>query len=356
MLPARVRARRHVPARARGAREPARAGRRSGRRRSGSSPTILIHHRDGLTDLEVVETHWQIGEIAAKLGQTERAGERLPEGARDRRRTTSRRAGASSRVLEAHGRLRGRGRAAPAAPAAPRGGGAAREPRRDRRGLPRPAQGSLPGHRRVPRRVAARSRPRCRSPRRCSGSTARRARARRRPTCSRRSSTPPEVQADPVRAAKLHLALAEILRDEVKDEAAARGRARAGARRGTRASCRRSPRSRRSSREAEALADLEQAYVRMIQRLPKTPDAAQARVGAVADARRALPRTCSGTRTARAPPTRSWRAPIRSDAAALEAYAELAARKPGEEAEAIAALPAARHARREGRSRRPRRS
>ena len=31
----------------------------------------------------------------------------------------------------------------------------------------------------------------------------------------------PEVQADPPRAAKLHLALAEILRDEVKDEAAA---------------------------------------------------------------------------------------------------------------------------------------
>ena len=35
--------------------------------------TILIHHRDGLTDMEVVETHWQIGEMAEKLGQADRA-------------------------------------------------------------------------------------------------------------------------------------------------------------------------------------------------------------------------------------------------------------------------------------------
>ncbi|HEY6002663.1 MAG TPA: tetratricopeptide repeat protein, partial [Anaeromyxobacter sp.] len=35
--------------------------------------TVIVHHRDGLTDLEVVETHWQIGEIADKLGQVDRA-------------------------------------------------------------------------------------------------------------------------------------------------------------------------------------------------------------------------------------------------------------------------------------------
>jgi golgin subfamily B member 1 len=34
---------------------------------------ILIHHRDDLTDLEVVEIHWQIGAIHRNLGQPERA-------------------------------------------------------------------------------------------------------------------------------------------------------------------------------------------------------------------------------------------------------------------------------------------
>jgi tetratricopeptide (TPR) repeat protein len=34
---------------------------------------ILIHHRDDLTDLEVVEIHWQIGAIHRSLGQPERA-------------------------------------------------------------------------------------------------------------------------------------------------------------------------------------------------------------------------------------------------------------------------------------------
>ena len=34
---------------------------------------IIIHHRDQLTDLEVVETHWQIGEVADKVGQPDRA-------------------------------------------------------------------------------------------------------------------------------------------------------------------------------------------------------------------------------------------------------------------------------------------
>ncbi|MHB1846452.1 MAG: tetratricopeptide repeat protein [Deltaproteobacteria bacterium] len=34
---------------------------------------ILIHHRDALTDLEVVEIYWQIGELRRELGQKERA-------------------------------------------------------------------------------------------------------------------------------------------------------------------------------------------------------------------------------------------------------------------------------------------
>ncbi|MCY1021687.1 tetratricopeptide repeat protein [Pyxidicoccus sp. MSG2] len=35
--------------------------------------TILIHHREELTDLEVVEVYWQIGDIHAALGQADRA-------------------------------------------------------------------------------------------------------------------------------------------------------------------------------------------------------------------------------------------------------------------------------------------
>ncbi len=35
--------------------------------------TILIHHRDDLTDLEVVEIYWQLGDVHLQLGQTDRA-------------------------------------------------------------------------------------------------------------------------------------------------------------------------------------------------------------------------------------------------------------------------------------------
>ncbi|HMK74061.1 MAG TPA: tetratricopeptide repeat protein, partial [Myxococcaceae bacterium] len=35
--------------------------------------TILIHHREDLTDLEVVEVYWQIGEVHTALGQMDRA-------------------------------------------------------------------------------------------------------------------------------------------------------------------------------------------------------------------------------------------------------------------------------------------
>jgi tetratricopeptide (TPR) repeat protein len=34
---------------------------------------VLIHHRDDLTDMEVVEVYWQLGDIHARLGQPERA-------------------------------------------------------------------------------------------------------------------------------------------------------------------------------------------------------------------------------------------------------------------------------------------
>ncbi|MGA9522845.1 MAG: tetratricopeptide repeat protein [Myxococcaceae bacterium] len=35
--------------------------------------TILIHHRDDLTDLEVVEIYWQLGDVHLQLGQADRA-------------------------------------------------------------------------------------------------------------------------------------------------------------------------------------------------------------------------------------------------------------------------------------------
>src|SRR5262249_61819532 len=35
--------------------------------------TILIHHREDLTDLEVVEIYWQLGDIHAALNQSDRA-------------------------------------------------------------------------------------------------------------------------------------------------------------------------------------------------------------------------------------------------------------------------------------------
>lgn len=34
---------------------------------------ILVHHRDDLTELEVVETHWQVGALCRQLSQTERS-------------------------------------------------------------------------------------------------------------------------------------------------------------------------------------------------------------------------------------------------------------------------------------------
>ena len=145
----------------------------------------------------------------------------------------------------------------------------------------------------------------------------------------------PEVEADPVRAAQLRLTLAQILRDEVKDEEAALAE--------LERALDRNPRLVQAFTAVEEIlgrtkrwTDLEQAYLRMIQRLPKTPDAAQARLGlwkAVGELYRGVLRNEDGARMAfqvvsRADP---------DDAAAVEAYAELAARKPGQEGEAIQA-------------------
>ena len=145
----------------------------------------------------------------------------------------------------------------------------------------------------------------------------------------------PEVQADPVRAARLHATLADVLQDEVKDETAAVAE--------LEKALDRNPRLVQAFAKIEQIlartkrwTDLEQAYVRMIQRLPKTPDVAQARVAlwrTLGELYRDVLRNEDGARTAFGVVARS----DPEDAAALEAYAELAAKKPSEEAGAIAA-------------------
>ena len=130
MLPARLRARRHVL--------PALEG--LGNLLVGAAQwdealriftTLIVHHRDALTDLEVVETHWQIGEIAQKLGQTERAANAFKK-ALEIDRTTSPRAGASSPSSRRWGTSRARSSSASGSCPSSRGR-EAREPRRDRR-------------------------------------------------------------------------------------------------------------------------------------------------------------------------------------------------------------------------------
>jgi len=145
----------------------------------------------------------------------------------------------------------------------------------------------------------------------------------------------PEVAADPARKAKLHLARAELLRDEVKDEP--------GALAELEKALDANPRLvqafaaiEETLGKAKRWRDLEQAYVRMIGRLPKTPDAAQARLGlwrALGELYRTVLKDDDGARTAYQVVARA--AP--DDAAAVEIYAELAGRKPGEEGEAIQA-------------------
>jgi tetratricopeptide (TPR) repeat protein len=145
----------------------------------------------------------------------------------------------------------------------------------------------------------------------------------------------PEVQADAARAAKLHMSLAEILRDEVKDEGAALAE--------YDKALDKNPRLvqafaaiEETLTKAKRWTDLEQAYARMIQRLPKGPEAAQARLAlwkTLGELYRNVLRNEDAARTAyqvvaKADP---------DDAVSLETYAELAARKPGQEGEAIAA-------------------
>jgi tetratricopeptide (TPR) repeat protein len=294
---------------------------------------ILIHHRDGLTDLEVVETHWQIGEVAAKLGQVERAVNSFSKAVEiDANHEPSRRSlvrmyeglGDWDRAVEQRQRL------------VPLLEGAAKleccvaiaETCRDRLKDPYQAiDAYLAASRLDPTDVKVTEALLALYRETRQGQKAADALAQ--------ILARPEVKADPARAAKLHLALAEVLRDEVKDEGAAVAQ--------LEKALDRNPRLVQAFAALEEILakakrwnDLEQAYVRMIQRLPKSADVAQARLGlwkTLGELYRNVLKNEDGARTAFQVVAKG----DPEDAAAMELYADLAARKPGEEGEAIAA-------------------
>ncbi len=295
--------------------------------------TVIVHHRDGLTDLEVVETHWQIGEIAEKLGQIERAVNAFKKALEiDSNHEPSRRS--LVRVLETLGDFEGaveqRQRLLPLVE------GQAKfeilvaigEACRDRLKDPYQAIDAFLGASRIDPTALPVTEA-------LLGLYKETRQGQKAADVLAQILRGPEVQADAGRAAKLHLALAEILREEVKDEA--------GAVAELEKALDKNPRLVQAFGTIEEILtkakrwpDLEQAYVRMIQRLPKGPEAAQARLAlwkTVGELYRNVLRNDDSARmafqvVAKADP---------EDAVSLELYADLAARKPGEEGEAIAA-------------------
>ncbi|MFY3742428.1 tetratricopeptide repeat protein [Anaeromyxobacter sp. Red801] len=294
---------------------------------------VIIHHRDGLTDLEVVETHWQIGEIAAKLGQLDRAANAFRKALEiDANHEPSRRS--LVRVLEAVGDWEGAVDQRQRLLALLEGKArfddfvAIGEACRDKLQDPYQAIDAFLGA----ARIDPTSLPVTEA---LLGLYRETRQGQKAADVLGQMVARPEVQADPLRAARLHLARAEVLRDEVKDENAALAE--------LERALDRNPRLVQAFAAIEDTLtrgkrwqELEQAYLRMIQRLPKTPDVAQARLAlwkTVGELYRSVLRNDDGARlayqvVAKADP---------DDAVSLELYADLAARKPGEEAEAVAA-------------------
>uniref|UniRef100_UPI001F59D202 tetratricopeptide repeat protein n=1 Tax=Anaeromyxobacter oryzisoli TaxID=2925408 RepID=UPI001F59D202 len=294
---------------------------------------VIIHHREGLTDLEVVETHWQIGEIAEKLGELDRAANAFKKALEiDANHEPSRRS--LVRILEATGDFEG-----------------AVEQRQ--RLLP-----LLEGRAKFEDLVAIGEACRDRLKDSYQAIDAFLGAAKLDPTElpvteallglyreTRQGQKAadvlalmlerPEVQAEPERAARLHLSRAEILRDEVKDEDAALAELELALDRDARLVQAFAGVEEILARQ-KRWADLEQAYLRMVQRLPKTPEAAQARLAlwkTLGDLYRNVLRNEEGARmayqvVARADP---------EDAAAVEIFADLSAKRPGAQGEAVAA-------------------
>lgn len=295
--------------------------------------TVIVHHRDGLTDLEVAETHWQIGEIAGKLGQIDRAANAFKKALEiDANHEPSRRSLVG--VLEATGDFEGaveqRQRLLPLLddPARFEMLVAIGESCRDKLKDPYQAIDAFL----AASRIDPTSLPVTEA---LLGLYRETRQGQKAADVLAQVLSRPEVQAEAGRAAKLHLSLGEILRDEVKDDAAAAVE--------MEKALDRNPRLVQAFAAVEEIltkgkrwADLEQAYVRMIQRLPKGPEAAQARLAlwkTLGDLYRNVLGNEDGARmayqvVAKADP---------EDAVAMETYADLAARKPGEDAEAVAA-------------------
>ncbi len=295
--------------------------------------TVIVHHRDALTDLEVVETHWQIGEIADKLGQTERAANAFKKALEiDANHEPSRRS--LVRIMEALGDFEGaveqRQRLLPLLEGQAKFetyvaiGEACRDKLKD----PYQAIDAFLG--------ASRLDPAALSVTEGLLGLYRETRqGQKAADVLGQILARPEAQADAGRAAKLHVALAEILRDDVKDELASVAEFEKAL------DC--NPRLVQAFAAVEEILtrakrwpDLEQAYVRMIQRLPKGPEAAQARLAlwkTLGDLYRNVLKNDDGARmaysvVAKADP---------EDAVSLETFADLAAKKPSEQGEAIAA-------------------
>ncbi|HUL60985.1 MAG TPA: tetratricopeptide repeat protein [Anaeromyxobacteraceae bacterium] len=294
---------------------------------------ILIHHRDGLTDLEVVETHWQIGEVSRRLGQVERAANSFKKALEiDGSHEPSRRSliGIMEAAGDWDGAVEQRQRLLPIldGPAKLEMYVAIGEACRDRLKDAYQAIDAYLGASRIDPTALPETEA-------LLGLYRETRQGQKAADVLGQILARPEVQADTARSAQLHLALGEVLRDEVKDEA--------GAAAEFERALDANPRLVKAfAAEEEILTngkrwtELEQAYVRMIQRLPKTPDAAQARLGlwkTLGELYRNVLGNDDGARmayqvVAKADP---------DDAAAVEVYADLAAKKPGEEAEAIAA-------------------
>jgi tetratricopeptide (TPR) repeat protein len=294
---------------------------------------ILIHHRDGLTDLEVVETYWQIGEIQGKLGQGERAAKSYEKALEiDAGHEPSRRALVG--VLEAAGSYE-----------------SAVEHRQT-------LLGALEGEEKVRMflELGAICRDRLHDPYQAIDAFLGAARTdpgnveaaeallglyrdtrqqQKAADALARMLQQPAIRKDPQRAARLHHALATALREDLHDDD--------GAVRELDAALDADPKLVQAFADQEALLtarkrwrDLEGAYVRMIQRLPKGPEGAAARIAlwkTLGELYRRVLNDVEGARTAfevaaKADP---------GDVVALEAYAELAAKCRGREPEAVEA-------------------
>jgi tetratricopeptide (TPR) repeat protein len=294
---------------------------------------ILIHHREGLTDLEVVETYWQIGEVQAQLGQAERAQKSFEKALEmDQNHEPSRHS--LVKLLEAQGEWEGavehRQKLAPLLEGKARFDQylAVGQIARDRLKDPYQALDAfLAAARTDPTDVAVTEA--------LLGLYRETRQGQKAADVLGQLLERPEVQADAARAGKLHFTLGELYRDEIKDPDRALAE--------FEKALDRSPRLVQAFSAVEALltaqkrwTDLEQAYTRMIQRLPKGPEAQAARLTLWKTLGELYRRVLSNLEGARM----AYEVVLKAepeDAAALEVFADLSAQKPGEEGKAVEA-------------------